>query len=94
MPFRITRARTSTWSRETDEAGELLDLVEQELRQRKFETVCVSSTGPADPWILQFLARSWSSRRTTLQMPAILDYTTLRFMRSCPSRARYEPWTP
>lgn len=98
MPFRITRnADVEQDLDEADEAEDLLDLVEQEVRQRKFERVVRIEHSPdPDPWILQFLLQELEiAPEDVYEVSAVLDYTTLRFFAELPlTGMRYEPWAP
>lgn len=54
MPFRITRNADMT--RDEDDAEDLLSMIEEELRLRRFAEVVRLEHGPnPDPWILRFL---------------------------------------
>jgi polyphosphate kinase len=95
MPFRITR--NADVEQDNDDVEDLLDLVEQELRQRRFEPV-VRLEVPAqpDPWMLDLLIGQLEiSPQEVYQMPALLDYTILREIAQLPIRPlRYEPYSP
>lgn len=54
MPFRLTRNADIT--RDEEDAEDLLEMIEEELRQRRFAEVVRLEHGPKpDPWILKFL---------------------------------------
>jgi len=53
MPFRLTRNADIT--RDEEDAEDLLSMIEEELRLRRFAEVVKLEHGPhADPWILSF----------------------------------------
>ena len=95
LPFRITR--NAEVEHDMEDSQDLLDVVEQELRQRRFERVVrlEHSAGP-DPWMLEFLLQELAlAAEDVYEMPALLDYTTLKAIASLPvAPLRYEPWTP
>jgi len=54
MPFRITR--NVDLERDEDEADDLLEMIEEELRQRKFARIVrVEHEADPDPWIINFI---------------------------------------
>lgn len=94
-PFRVTR--NADVEQYADEVGDLLDLVAQELRQRKFEPVVRLEVGKdPDPWILDFLRQELELRDEDIYvLPELLSYTGLRLLADLPRPAlRYPPWTP
>ncbi|RCK78427.1 MAG: Polyphosphate kinase [Candidatus Ozemobacter sibiricus] len=94
-PFRITRnAETEP---EEEEAEDLRDLIEETLRQRKFERVIRLEYGPdTDPAMLQFLMTELELEEEDLyEMPALLDYTVLRAVAALPEPdLKFDPWVP
>jgi polyphosphate kinase len=78
MPFRITR--NAEVELDDDEPAETLaELVEEELRQRRFERAVRLEYGtPPSPAQLQLLAHKLELTEADLyEMPAVVDYTTL-----------------
>jgi polyphosphate kinase len=95
MQFRVTRG--APIEREDEEADDLRDLVEQELRQRRFaDVVRLEHDANPDPWILQFLMQELKLQpEDVYRMPGELDYDDLRPIAdlNLPS-LRNEPWQP
>ena len=95
MAFRITR--NADVERDAEDGEDLMDLVEEELRLRRFEKVVRLELGPKpDPWMREFLMQELELTEDDIyEMPGLLDYTTLREVAELPVGAlRYEPWTP
>ncbi|HZL35878.1 MAG TPA: polyphosphate kinase 1 [Tepidisphaeraceae bacterium] len=95
MPFRVTR--NADLERDEEEAEDLLELMEEELRQRRFANVVRLEYGPnTDAWVLEFLMRELKlTPDDVYQLPAELDYDDLRPVTELNLPAlRYEPWTP
>jgi len=94
-PFRITR--NADVERDEEDAEDLLELIEQELRDRRFAH-CVRLEGEASPEhpMNQFLMRELALEPTDVyQMPAELDYTDLWTVHAVDrAELKYEPWTP
>jgi polyphosphate kinase len=78
MPFRVTR-NAQVEPDEDEPTATLVELVEEELRQRRFErAVRLEYAAPPSPAQLQLLARKLDLSEADLyEMPAELDYTTL-----------------
>ena len=78
MQFRITR-NAEIEADDEEEADSVAEMVEQELRQRRFEkAVRVEFTPPASPTQLQFIAHKLNlSEIDIYEMPAELDFTDL-----------------
>ena len=78
MPFRITRSAAVELD-EDEPAENLVEMVEEELRQRRFERVVRLEYGlPASAAQLQLLTRKLDLTEVDLyEMPAELDYTDL-----------------
>ncbi len=95
MPFRVIR--NAEIEQEPEDVEDLVEQVEQELRLRRFEPVMRLDT-PAnpDPWMLQLLLQELEiTEQQVYEMPALLDFTTLKPIASLPIRPwRFEPWTP
>src|SRR5262249_7986598 len=96
MPFRITR-NAEVEVDEDDEVESLALMVEQELRQRRFErAVRLEYGAPASPTQLQLITHKLDLNDVDLyEMPAELDFTDLFPIAAlnCPE-LRDRPWTP
>ncbi|MDB5329389.1 MAG: polyphosphate kinase [Phycisphaerales bacterium] len=95
MPFRVTR--NADIERDEEDAEDLLELMEEELRQRRFAKVVRLEYGPnTNTWMLDFLMRELKlTAEDVYQLPAELDYDDLRPVSDLNLPAlRYEPWTP
>lgn len=94
-PFRVTR--NADVERDEEDAEDLLELVEQELRDRRFERIVRVGHDPsADPWTLQFLMRELElTEQDVYELPAGLEYTTLGpiYELDLPG-CKYPAWTP
>jgi polyphosphate kinase len=80
MPFRVTRNAEVAMERDDDDLTDTLaELVEEELRQRRFERAVRLEYGvPPSPGQLRLLERKLELSEVDLyEMPAELDYTTL-----------------
>ncbi len=94
-PFRVTR--NADVERDEEDAEDLLELIEQELRARRFAQIVRLEHGPqADPWTLQFIVRELElSDEDVYELPAELDYTDLKPIADLPlPRLKYEPTLP
>ena len=95
MPFRVTR--NADLERDEEEAEDLLELMEEELRQRRFAKVVRLEYGPgSNAWMLDFLMRELElTPDDVYQELAELDYEDLKPICDVNIAAlRYEPWTP
>ncbi len=95
MPFRVTR--NADVEQYADEVEDLLDLVEQELRQRKFEPVVRLEVGRnPDPWMLDLLKQELElADDDVYEMPGLLEYGGLLAIADLPiPDLRHAPWTP
>ncbi len=77
MPFRLTRNADS--DQDQEDAEDLLEAIEEELRQRRFAEVVRLEHGPnPNPWMLQFLMEELElSDEDIYELPGELDYTDL-----------------
>ncbi len=77
MPFRISR--NADIERDEEDTEDLLEMIEQELRQRRFEKAVRLEHGPnPDPWMRAFLLDELGlTEADVYEMPALLDYTDL-----------------
>ena len=96
MRFRVTR--NADLERDEEEAEDLLELVEEELRQRRFANVVrlEVAAGEVNQWMLDFLMRELQiTPQDVYEMPGELDYDDLRVVADVNVPAlRYEPWAP
>jgi polyphosphate kinase len=95
MPFRITR--NADIERDEEDAEDLLELVEQELRQRRFEKIVRLEHGPApDPWMRRFLMEELELTESDVyELPAELDFTDLNVVADLNlPNLKFRPWTP
>lgn len=78
MPFRITR--NSEVEREEEEADDLLEMVAEELKQRRFGEVVRLEHGPnPDPWMLRFLMDELElTEEEVYEVNGPLDYGDLK----------------
>ena len=95
-PFRITR--NADVDRDEEDAEDLLELIEQELRDRRFASAVRLETDdkpfhPLNHFLMQELGLGEDD---VYQMPAELDYTGLWTVHGGVNRPdlKYEPWTP
>ena len=95
MPFRITR--NADVDRDEEDAEDLLAMIEDELRRRRFEKVVRLEHGPApDPWLRQLLMQELHITESDVyENPALIDYDGLRpIARLNLPTLRYKPFTP
>ncbi|MFN7729176.1 MAG: polyphosphate kinase 1 [Bdellovibrio sp.] len=95
MPFRLTRNADIT--RDEEDAEDLLAMIEEELRQRRFAEVVRLEHGPnPDPWMLKFLMEELElSDEDVYELKEELDYTSLNIVADLKiSKLKYEPWSP
>lgn len=91
--FRITR--NADIEREEEDADDLLEMIEEELRQRRFARVIRIEHQPeADPWILHFLREELElSPEDFYEVPGILDFSTLSVISSLPiQHLKFDSW--
>lgn len=77
MPFRLTRNADS--AQDQEDAEDLLEAIEEELRQRRFAEVVRLEHGPQpNPWMLNFLMEELELTEDDIyELPGLLDYTDL-----------------
>lgn len=95
MAFRITR--NTEVEREEEEAEDLLEMVAEELKQRRFGEVVRLEHGPKpDPWMLRFLMDELElSDDDVFEITGPMDYGDLKPLVDLPLPAlKYEAWTP
>ena len=93
--FRVTR--DAEVEPDDDVADNLREMVEEEIRQRKFEPVVrLELQRNPDPWVRELLMQKFElSEADVYEMPGELDYTGLMAIASLPiPELRDEPWTP
>jgi len=94
--FRVTR-NADLEVLADDEADDLLEIIEEELRQRRFAEVIRFEHGPnPDPWILSFLMQELQlSEDDMYELPGELDYAALAPVCALELPAlRFAPYTP
>lgn len=95
MPFRLTRNADIT--RDEEDAEDLLEMIEEELRQRRFAEVVRLEHGPKpDPWILKFLMDELELTEDDIYEHAgELDFVGLSTIADLPIPSlRFENWSP
>lgn len=95
MAFKITR--NVEIERDEDDTEDLLEMVAEELKQRRFAEVVRLEHGPnPDPWMLRFLMEELElTDAEVFEMPGLLDYTDLKPIADLTlPELHYEPWTP
>lgn len=95
MPFRITR--NAEVEREEEDADDLLEMIAEELKARRFGEVVRLEHGPnPDPWMLHFLMDELElTEDDVYELQGPLDYTDLKPLLDLPlATAKYDPWTP
>lgn len=80
MPFRLTR--NADMESNEDDGEDLLEQIEEELRQRRFAEVVRLEHGPKpDPWMLKFLMDELElTEEDVYEHPGLLDYTDLNII--------------
>ncbi len=95
MPFRITR--NAAVERDEEDAEDLLDLMEEEIRLRKFERVVRLEVGPKpDEGMIELLCRELEIESDDVyEMPYAQDLTTFRALVDLPlPELKNPPWFP
>ncbi|MDH4466666.1 MAG: polyphosphate kinase 1 [Bacteriovoracaceae bacterium] len=95
MSFRVTRNTELLYS--DDDAEDLLEMVEENLKEQKFaEVVRLEHMVNYDPWILQFLKKELSiDDDDVYEVQGTLDYTALRSIIQLPlNQHKFRKWTP
>ena len=96
MPFRITRNGEIEHDEE-DETDDLLEMIAEEIKQRRFAEVVRLEHGPnPDPWMLRFLMDELElTDAEVFELPSILNYTELKPIVDLPMpHLKFEPWAP
>jgi polyphosphate kinase len=95
MPFRVTR--NGDVERDEEDAEDLLEMMEEELRARRFASVVRLEHGPnPDAWLLRFLLDELElGEQDIYELTDELDYTSLRPLLELPlPQLKAEPWVP
>ncbi len=95
MFFRITRNADVESS--DDDAEDLLEMVVEEVKQRRFAEVVRLEHGPnPDPWMLQFLMEELElTQSEVFELNELLDYTDLKVIADLPlENLKYSNWSP
>lgn len=95
MPFRLTR--NADISRDEEDAEDLLEMIEEELRMRRFAEVVRLEHGPKpDPWILKFLVDELELNDDDVyEHPGELDFLGLATIADLPvAGLRFDKWSP
>ena len=95
MPFRITR--NAEVEREEEDAEDLLEMIAEELKQRRFGEVVRLEHGPhPDPWMLRFLMDELElSEEDVYELSGSLDYSDLNPLLDLQlPDLKYDIWTP
>lgn len=96
MPFRITRNGEIEHDEE-DETEDLLEMIAEEVKQRRFAEVVRLEHGPnPDPWMLRFLMDELElTDAEVFELPALLNYTELKPIADLPMPyLKFDPWAP
>ena len=95
MPFRLTRNADS--DQDQEDAEDLLEAIEEELRQRRFAEVVRLEHGPKpDPWMLKFLMEELEITEDDIyELPEMVDYTDLNIISDLNlPKLKFESYTP
>jgi polyphosphate kinase len=95
MRFRLTR--NADIERDEEDADDLLEMIEEEIRQRRFEKVVRLEHGPnADPWMLEFLKQELDiDPEDVYAWPHDIDFRNLKPLTDLKvAGLNYEPWVP
>ncbi|MGZ3775711.1 MAG: polyphosphate kinase 1 [Pseudobdellovibrionaceae bacterium] len=95
MLFRLTRNADS--DQDQEDAEDLLEAIEEELRQRRFaEVVRLEHGSNPDPWMLKFLMDELELNEEDIyELPGELDYTDLSVISEINlPKLKFEPYTP
>lgn len=95
MAFRLTR--NAELERDEEDASDLLEMIEEEIRQRRFaEVVRLEHEPNPDPWMLKFLMEELDLEKDDVyEINDELDYTTLDALTTLVIPGlRFEAWQP
>lgn len=95
MAFRITR--NADLERDEDGAEDLLEMITEELKQRRFaEAVRLEHGKNSNPWMLQFLKSELELTDDDIyEVPGLLDYRSMKPLLSLNyPHLKFKPWEP
>lgn len=95
MPFRVTR--NADIERDEEDAEDLLEMIEEELRQRRFAKVVRLEHGSnPDPWMLKFLVEELELTDSDVyELPSHLDYTGMSVIADLSiANLKFPTWLP
>jgi polyphosphate kinase len=95
MSFRVTR-NIDVEAADEEGVEDLLELIEEEVKQRKFaEVVRLEHDSQADEWLLKFLLEELDLQTADVyQFPKPLEYRDLQAIPVLPKlQLKYKPWT-
>lgn len=95
MPFRVTR--NADLEHDEEDAEDLLELISEEIRQRRFADVVRLEHGKhTNPWMIQFLKNELELEDEHIyQVKGLLDYTSLRPIAQLNiPHLRFKHWEP
>ena len=95
MPFRITR--NAEIERDEEDVEDLLEMVTEELKARRFGEVVRLEHGPnPDPWMLRFLMDELEiTDAEVFEIPGFFDYSDFKpVVDLALPELKYEPWVP
>jgi polyphosphate kinase len=95
MAFRVTR--NSDIESDSEGVEDLLELIEEEVKQRKFAEVVRLEHGPSpDPWLLDFLMDELDlTAEDIYEFPVALEYKNLAAVTALNlPQLKFRPWTP
>jgi len=95
MPFRVTR--NAEVELDALDAEDLLEHIQEELRERRFAKVIRLEHGAnPDPWILNLLISELElSESDIYEVPSLLDFSALKAISELNlPKLRFEPWVP
>lgn len=95
MSFRVTR--NADIESDTEGVEDLLEMIEEEVKQRKFAEVVRLEHGPnPDPWLLDFLTAELDlTADDVYEYPVALEYKDLSSVVALPlPQLKFRPWNP
>ncbi len=95
MPFRVTR--NADIEADTEGVEDLLELIEEEVKQRKFAEVVRLEHGPnPDPWLLDFLVDELDLTRDDIyEYPMALEFKSFSAIVALNlPQLKFKPWNP
>lgn len=95
MPFRVTR--DAEVERDEEDVEDILEMIEEELKQRKFASIVrVEYHKPGDPWVQKFLQEELElTEGDFYESPMPLDYLSFQPVIDLNlPYLKYDPWIP